>query len=170
HGRLAGAKLEDLLELRNSVSHRAGARERPEIPVRLLEFSPMEAQLRKLFSGETHVRIALVVAIEDVVARLVGFYEIVLEEQCLAFVARRRRLDASDLRHHYLDSWFVIALLEVARDALLQVARLADIDGLARSVNHAVHAGQIRQRSDQLARVEGGRGDLVFRFRLSHGR
>ena len=61
------------------------------------------------------------------------------------------------LRDHVADARAAVALLEVARDALLQVARLADVEHAAGGVEVAVDAGQVRQRRDlgeqALARV-----------------
>src|ERR1044072_5731264 len=98
--------------------------------MRLLELSAMEAQLRKLLAAQTDVRVALVFAKDDVVARLMRLDEIVFEKQRFAFVARDRRLDSRDLPDHRCRLGLVIAFLEIARDALLEVARLADVDRL----------------------------------------
>ena len=57
--------------------------------------------------------------------------QVVLEQQRLAFRARHRRLDARDLRDHRGDARLVPGLLEIVRDALLEVARLADVERLA---------------------------------------
>ena len=108
----------------------------------------MEAQLRIRVARHADVRIALVVAKQDVVARLERLDEVVLEQQRLALGAHGRRLDARDLRDHRGDARLVAALLEIARDALLQVARLADVERAAGGVEHPVHAGQMRQRRD----------------------
>ena len=58
--------------MRDAFAHRARARERPEIAVRPIERAAMEAQLRIRVAAEADVRIALVVAVEDVVARLLA--------------------------------------------------------------------------------------------------
>src|SRR6185312_48497 len=93
-----------------------------------IERAAVEAQLRIRIARQADVRIALVVAIEDVVARLQRLDQVVLEEQRLALGTHRGRLDASDLADHRRDPRFVAALLEIARDALAQVARLADVE------------------------------------------
>ena len=56
----------------------------------------VEPQLRIRVAGQADVGVALVVAVEDVVARLVRLDQVVLEQQRLAFRARRG-LDAGDL-------------------------------------------------------------------------
>ena len=71
HRVLAGAQLEHLLQERHALAHGACARERPEVAVLLVEPAAMEPQLRERIAGEAHVGIALVVAEQDVVARLV---------------------------------------------------------------------------------------------------
>ena len=129
----------------------------------------MEAQLRIGVAAEADVRVALVVAVEDVVARLLRLDQVVLEQQRLALGARHRRLDARDLRDHRRDARLVAGLLEIVRDALLEVASLADVERLARPVEHPVHARPVRQRLQELARVErrrrrrsAGPADVTF--------
>ena len=136
----------------------------------------MKAELRVRITGKADVRVALVVAIQDVVARLEGLDQVVLEEQRFAFGAHRRRLDARHLPDHRGDPRFVAALLEIARDPLLQVARLADVERGTRRIEHPVDAGQMRQRRNELARVELGRARLrvddatIDPRNLRHGR
>ena len=50
-------------------------------------------------------------------------------------------------------------LLEVGGDALLQVARLADVQHVARRVQHAVDARQMGQAGDEGGGVEHGMSD-----------
>jgi hypothetical protein len=52
--------------------------------MRLVELAAVEAQLRERFAGQADERIALVVAENDVVARLVRLDQIVLEQQRFA--------------------------------------------------------------------------------------
>ena len=66
-------------------------------------------------------------------------------------------LDAIVGRGELWSSRLVAAALEVARHALLQVARLADVQRVAARILHPVDAGTMRQRRDQLAGIEGGR-------------
>ena len=169
HRVLAGADLEDLLQERHALADRAGARIRTEVAVLPVEPAAMEAELRKRIGGQADVRIALVVAKDDVVARFFRFDQVVLEEQRFPLGAGHRRLDPRNLREHHGDPSLVRALLEIARDALLQVARLADVERRAAGIEHPVHAGTMRQRRDQLARVEGGRR-RGYRFRAVHVR
>ena len=94
HRVLARAQHEDLLQRRDAVADRARAGERSEVPVAAIERAAMEAQLRKRIARDADVRIALVVAEQDVVARLVRLDEIVLEQQRLAFGVRDGGLPA----------------------------------------------------------------------------
>src|SRR6185436_18700860 len=131
HRVLARTKLEDLLQQRHPLAYGARTRERPEVPVLAIELAAMEAKLREALAGEAHVRVALVVAKEDVVAGLVRLDQVVLEQQRLALRARDRRLDARDVPQHRRDPRLVRALLEIARHAFLEIARLADIERAA---------------------------------------
>src|SRR4029079_375672 len=128
HRGAARAQLKHLLQQRNALAYRAGARKRSEIAMLAIERTAMEAQLRGRVARQANVRIALVVAIEDVVARLERLDQVVLEQQRLAFGAYRRRGEARDLADAPRDPRLVTALLEVARDALLEIARLADVE------------------------------------------
>jgi hypothetical protein len=122
--------------------------------MRSVELAPMESQLRKLLARDADVRVALVVAEQDVVARLERLDQVVLEQQRLAFRTRHGRLDTRDLADHHRDPGLVRALLEVVRDPFPQVARLADVERVAGGVEHPVDARPMRQRRDELARVE----------------
>ena len=93
-----GEQHEHLLQRRDAIADRARAGERPEIPVTAIKRAAMEAQLRKRIARDADVRIALVVAEQDVVARLVRLDEIVLEQQRLAFRAGDRGFHSRDLR------------------------------------------------------------------------
>ncbi len=166
HRVLARAQHEHLLQQRGAVAHRARARKRPEVAVASVERAAVEAQLRERVAGDADVRVALVVTEEDVVARLVRLDEVVLEQQRLALGAGDGRLHARDLRDHRRDPRLVTGLLEVARDALLQVAGLADVQRLAGRVEHPVDTRPMRQRSEELARVE--RASRAFVDRCGH--
>ena len=84
-------------------------------------------------AGDLQVRVALVVAEQDVEARVQRLDQVVLEQQRLGLGAHHRRLQARDARHHVADARAAVVLVEVARDALLQVARLADVEHARRA-------------------------------------
>ena len=50
-------------------------------------------------------------------------------------------------------------LLEIGGHALLEIARLADVEHLARAADHAVDAGQMRQGGDDLGQIRGSSVD-----------
>ena len=170
HRGLAGAQLEDLLQQRHALAHGAGTGERAEVAVAAVEPAAMEAQLRKGFAGEADVGIALVVAEQDVVARLVCLDQVVLEQQRLAFGPGDGGLHAGDLRDHQGDPRLQRAALEVARHPLLEVARLADIEDAALGIEHPVDARAVRQRGEELAGVERRGDDGVRRRFIAHRR
>ena len=87
----------------------------------------MEAELREFVAAEAEVRVALVVAEEHVVARLMRLDQIVLEQQRFALGAGDGGFHPRHLRDHHRRARMVLGLLEVAGHALLEVARLADL-------------------------------------------
>ena len=165
HRVLAGPKVEDLLQQLDRFLHRPGARKRPEVTMALVDGAAVVGDSRKARrrghagraggrharAGDLQVRIALVVAEQDVVAREQRLDQVVFEQQRFRFGAHDRRLHVRDLRHHLADPHEAragVALLEIAGDALLQLARLADIEHGPVGIEIAVHAGQVRQRGD----------------------
>src|SRR5205814_10612380 len=66
HRVFSRAKLEDLLQECHPFAHRPGTGERSEIAVLPVKLAPMEPQLRKWVAREAHIRIALVIAKENV--------------------------------------------------------------------------------------------------------
>jgi hypothetical protein len=97
---------------------------------------------------DLQVGVALVVAKQDVVARLERLDQVVLEQQRLGLGAHHGGLHARDLRDHVADARAAVALLEVVGNALLQVARLAHVEHRARGVEVAVDTRQLRQGRD----------------------
>ena len=122
--------------------------------MRLLQLAAMEAQLRKAFTGQTNVGIALVVAEQYVVARLVRLDEIVFEQQRFALGTSHGGFDARDLADHHGGARMMVGFLEVTRYAFLQVARLAHIQSLAGRVQHPVNTRTVGQRREHLLCVE----------------
>ena len=144
---LALAQLEQFLELIQRFAHGSRVRIRAE-QLRFgrarpaVESEPREPMLRV----EPDVGIALVVAQHHVEAWPMLLDEVVLEHQRFDFRARDGDLDSGDAADHR-DGFRVVraATLEVARHAALQISRLADVDHLAPSVEHAVDARLVRQ-------------------------
>ena len=69
-----------------------------------------------------------------------------LEQERLGFGVGYRHLDLRNLGDERRGLRLVDALLEVGRNALFQVARLADVDDLVLRIEHAVDARAVRQR------------------------
>jgi hypothetical protein len=99
-------------------------------------------------AGDLQVRVTLVVTEQDVELGVQRFDEIVLQQQRLGFGAHHRGLHAHDLAHHLANARAVVRFLEIAADALLQVARLAHVEQLPLCIEIAVHARQPWQGRD----------------------
>ncbi len=157
---LAAPELEELLELAQRLAHRARVRVRAEQLRFARARTAVEREPRKgVIRGQLDVRIALVVAQHDVEPRPMLLDQVVLEHQRFGLGARDRDLDARDRAHHR-DGLRVLRApaLEIARHALAQVARLADVDHLARRVEHPIDAGLVREVLDGRVRIERCRG------------
>ncbi len=153
---LAVADLEELLDQVEALAHRTRARKRPEITPAAAARAAMECETRILARRQVYVRIALVVAENDVVARLQRLDQLRFEQQRLGLGARDHRLDARDLRDHRGNARIHVDLEEVAPDALPEAAGLADVEQLVVRAEHAVDAGRIAQRADECLAVELG--------------
>ena len=97
------------------------------------------------------VRIGLVVAQQDVEARLVLLDEVVFERQRFFFVIDQDVVDIARFRDEGAGLGVgELVFLEVAADAVSQDLRLADVDDLPGAVLVQVHSGRERQLSDFL--------------------
>ena len=153
---LALAHLEQLLHQVEAFAHGKRARIRPEIAPRHIACAAMKSEPRiVLATREVDIRIALVVAQQDVVARLERFDQLRFEQQRFALGARHRDVRAGDLRHHGSDARLHPRLEEVAADTLLQVAGLADIQQIAVRVEVTIDARRSREGLDESLAVEG---------------
>jgi hypothetical protein len=144
------------LQKLDALAHRVGMRKGPEVAVAPVLGPAVKAQARIAVAGDHEVRIGLVVAKKDVVARREALDVVVFKQQRLAFGARHRDLDRRHLRQHHLDARACRVLGEVGGNALLEIPRLADIEGLAAACQHAVDARKIRQPGDKSFRLEHG--------------
>jgi hypothetical protein len=150
HGVLAGAQLEHLLQQLDAFAHRIGIGVGAERLVALLRRATVISQAWETVPGQEQVGIRLVVAEQDVEARLQSLDQVVFQQQRLGLGARHRGVDVVDAFQHQPDARTLVAFLEIAGDALLQVLRLADVEhGICR-VDHAVDAGQGGQRSEKV--------------------
>ncbi len=85
-----------------------------------------------------------------------------LQEQRLGFRARRDDGHRPRLRHHPLQALRQLGDLGVVGDAVLQHARLADVEDVAAGVLHAIDTWRSRQRLQHLADC----GDAGLEVRL----
>jgi hypothetical protein len=154
---LAGAQLEHLLQQLHRFLHRPGAREGTEVLVLLVQRAAVIGHARRVSAGDLQVGVRFIVAEQDVVARLERLDQVVFQDQRLGLAVRHRGLEARDLRHHHRDARARQILLEVARHAVLEVARLADVQDLVLGVEIAVHAGQAGQLGDGRQHLLAGR-------------
>src|SRR6266852_4722246 len=135
-----GAQPEHSLQEPDALAQRAGVRKRTEVLMGLVHRAAVKAEPREIPAAHHQVGIGLVVAEQDVVAGAERLDEIVLEDQRLRLGARDRDLDRSHLRQHHGDARSVLRFLEIGRDPLFQVARLADVERLTFRADHPVHA------------------------------
>ena len=163
-GALAGAQQEDLAEHVERRARALGVRVRAEVGARAAVALAREVDAREvLVHRDRDVRVALVVAQADVELRLVALDQVLLGEQRLGLARQQQHVDVVRLLDH-LDGAARDRVGEVARDALLQRARLADVDDLAGGVLEEVDAGPVGQargaaragaRSRAVARLAG---------------
>ena len=147
------------MELVQALAHGPRARERTEVAPRLVARAAMETEARKFLLGrKIDVGKALLVAQQDVVARLERLDQLVLEQQRLGFGPRDRHLDRRHLAQHARDARLELRALEIAPDPLAQVLRLADVEHLPGRIQHAVHAGLGAQGLGVGLAVEGRGG------------
>ncbi len=169
HRVLAGAQPEYLLDQVDRVLHRPGARVGAEVAVLLVDGATVIGHARKGGRHQLEVRIALVVAKQDVEARAERLDQVVLEQQCLGFAAHHRGLEPRDAFDHQADARACMVLLEVARHALPEVARLADVEHGAGRVEVAIDTRPLRQRGHfrEQVRAAVGRRRFVHATQLS---
>ena len=150
---LAGPDAEELLQDVQAVAHRCRARERSEVAAALLG-PPMEGQPRKRMVRQLDERIGLVVAQNDVEARLFGFDQALFEQQRLGLAGGHRDADVAHLGHQRHGLGGEPGRAEIRRDTGLQAARLADVEDFAILADHLVDAGPGRQRGQKPLGVE----------------
>ena len=156
-GVLAGPQAEDLLHDLDRLAHGRPVGIGPEEAGLAIDAAAIVGEPRKRLGTEPQIGITLVVPEEDVVLRAQRLDEVVLKKKGLRLAARDGGLESGDLAHHDRDArGEPRGIAEVGRDALLEVARLADVEACARCVEVAVASGQVRKGPDLLMRIEGG--------------
>ncbi len=147
-GVLARAQAEHLLDQLDRLLDGPRARIRPEVLVLAVDRAAVVRHARERVRDQPQVRVALVVAEQDVELRVQRLDQVVLEQQRLGLGAHHRGLQPRDAADHVADARAAVILLEVARDAALEVARLAHIQHGAGDVEVAIDAGHRGQRGD----------------------
>src|SRR5471032_639538 len=142
---LAGADQEHLLQNLHRLLDRPRIGEGSEVLVFFIHRAAIVDHARRVAAGDLQVGIRFIVAEQDVEARVLRLDQVVFQDQRLGLAVRDRGLQPRDALDHHGDAWAAEVFLEVVRDALLQVARLADVEQLVVDVEIAVHTRQVGQ-------------------------
>ncbi len=171
-----GAQQEGALQRVERAMNGAGAGEGAEIIALAGPRAAMLEELRRLMiAGDQDIGKALVVAQQHIVARLHLLDEIGLEQQRLGLGFRRDEHHRGGLRDHARDAGRLPLGPGVAGDALLDAARLADIEHLAVGGEHAIDAGAVRRMAPEgfddlrAARERTGLGVLLPEVEIDAG-
>ena len=164
HRVLAGAQAKHLLDQLHGLAHRPHTGVGAKIIVPFVHCTPVIHHARDLVRfgratvgglavgvagvGDLHIGVALVVAKQNVVARLEAFDEVVLQQQGLGLRAHHGGLHARDLAHHVANAGATVFALKVAVNAPFQMVGFAHIQHLIVSIEIAVHPRQRRQGRD----------------------
>ena len=157
HAVLAVADAEQLLHQVQRLAHGGDAGVRAEVAPRHGARAAVERDARPFLASEQHIRIALVVAQQHVVARRQRLDQLVLQQQRFGLGAGDGHVHARHLGQHRLDARRLGRVVEVAGDALAQRAGLAHVQQRVVRRIHAVHAR---------CRAQRGREGLAVEFRL----
>ena len=166
----AGAQQEGALQRRDRAMNRAGGGEGAVVVALARAGAAMLGDLRGgVIAGDQDIGERFVVAQQHVVARHQPLDQIDLQQQRLDLGIGGHDLELRRLRHHAAQPLGQLADLGVGGDALLQIARLADIERVARLVQHAIDAGATRQALQRVgndlhaARQHAARGGIFPR-------
>ena len=168
----AGAQEKRPLQRVEGAKHRAGAGERAEIVAGQTARAAMLDEPRRRMSGaDQDIGEALVVAQRDIVAGLELLDEIGLEQQRLGVRRGGDEHHRMGLRHHARDAARLALGRHIGGDALLDRARLADIEHLALRPDHPIDAGPERRMAPEFAdRLGAARHPRRLRRRFVEGR
>ena len=143
---LAGGDLEGAVYQTNYPVGEVAWEVRTKVRGAILENAPRDIDARPRLVGQFDVRVGLVVAEQDVIARLVLLDEVVLERQGLFFVIEEDVVDGSGGVDQAGGLAFREPLVaEIAADPVTEILRLSDIEDLAGGVLVEVDAGSCRQ-------------------------
>ncbi len=135
------AQQEGTLKRGDRPVHRTGRRERAVIVAPALARPPVLEDLREVVvGGDQDVGERLVVAEQDIELRFQRLDQIRLEQQRLDFGVGRHDFHVPGFRDHALQTHGQTAGIGIGCHPFLEVARLADVEDLAASVDHPVDA------------------------------
>ncbi len=95
---------------------------------------------------QAYVWIRFVVPKQNVVNRTIRFDQTLFEQQRFRFASRHRDLNIIHLVHQCDGLSGQAGRTEVTGNSIPKIARFADVEDVAFTVEHAVHAGSTRQR------------------------
>lgn len=104
---------------------------------------------QKFFAGNFNIRITFIVTQVNIVIRLVFLDERRLQDQGLGLTVGDDIIDAPDVTDQPSGFGITLGLAEIRRHALAQTDSLADVDHVAGSVFHQVHAAGCGEGFDQ---------------------
>ena len=177
HRVLTGAEEEDALHGGDGLVDGPGGGEGAVVAAFAATGAAMLGDLREgVVLGEHQPRVALVVAEHDVEAGLEALDEVGLEEEGFGLGMGGDDLHRDGLVDHAAEALGHAGGLGVVVDALLEVAGLADVEGVAACVEHAIHARALRHGEERALdhghahQARGcGRGFDVVQFRWHGG-
>ena len=149
---VAAAQQEQLLQRVDRGVDRAGAGEGAVV----IALGPARAAVlldarESVIGAQQDERERFVVAQQHVVGRAIALDQLRFEEERLGFRIGRHDGHRTRLADHALEALGKAIHLRVVRDAVLQRARLADIEHIAARIVHAVDARLRLQRGDDFA-------------------
>ena len=160
HRVLTGAQPEHLLQQQDGFLDRPGTWVGTEVAMAFVHRAAVIGHAWKLLTGrgaravlgrhagDFQIRIALVVAKENVVLGVLRLDEVVFEQQRLGLGPHHRRVQSHNLADHVPDARAAMVLAEIAGHPLFQIACLANVKKRILRIEIAIHARQGRQRGD----------------------
>src|SRR5690606_18552472 len=112
-----------------------------EVAPQLFFCPAMDAQTREITAGKKYVGVGLIVTQQNVVRRPPLLDQRLLQQQRLGLVSRDGDFDLSDARYQRRCLRRLPGLAEVARQAFLEVLRLAHVEQLGLGIEHPVDTG-----------------------------
>ena len=158
----ARAQQKRALQRRDRAIHGPNRRKRSEITGCSRPSTAMFEDLRRpVVAGDHDVGKRFIVAQQHVKARPQPLDEVCFKQQRLSFSRRGDKLHRRRQRHHPLDAGVVPGRPRVRCEALLDAFGFADIEHLARGIEHAIDAGRGRREPGVAQAARRGRPRAV---------